>query len=106
MRDLYYFYDLEDKECAQKLYNVTDTPVYVLLRDFDESPIIFYPENGLPDEWQLDSFMNYLKKMSKPLVTVLEDTSLDAIFYDKNDVMILFTPDGDIRKEHYRQVYG
>jgi hypothetical protein len=86
---------------------VTETPVYVLLRQFDESPILFYPENGLPDDWQLDSFLHYLKSMSKPLVTMLDDNSLDAIFSDKKDVMILFTPDGeDVSKEKYRKIYG
>jgi hypothetical protein len=40
--------------------------------------------------------------MSKPLVTTLDNNSLDAIFTDKKDVMILFTPEGDVSKEKYR----
>jgi hypothetical protein len=51
LRDLFYFYHLEEPNCAETLYNVTSTPAYVLLRAFDESPIIFYPEKGLPEDW-------------------------------------------------------
>ncbi len=60
LRDIYYFYHINDEECAKSMYNVTSTPVYVLLRSFDESPILFYPEKGLPEDWQLDSFIKFL----------------------------------------------
>lgn len=41
--------------------------------------------------------------MSVPLLTILEDSSLDPIFTDKKNAMILFTPNED-NKEEYRNV--
>jgi hypothetical protein len=38
---------------------------------------------------------------------MLDNNSIDAIFSDKKDVMILFTPDNvDVSKEKYRKIYG
>jgi len=41
--------------------------------------------------------------MSVPLLTILEDSSIDPIFTDKKNAMILFTPNED-NKEEYRNM--
>ena len=84
LNEIYAFYHTSDTKCASNFGTSGDS--IVLVRDFDQSPLLFDP--------YVDDLVEFGQAATFPSLMTFGEEYIKPIFVDKKPAIMLFTRDG------------